>query len=319
MGCSRIRYRNGMPMEFRSLRYFAVTAEEGHITRAAERLGMQQPPLSRHMKALERELGVQLFRRKARGVELTDAGHALLQASRDILPRVQRAVEATQRTAQGEQGQVRVGAAPTAPFHAFVPRVIRAFREAFPRVTLTIEESLSSDLFQRLREDQIDVAFYRSAPADGVGLKLDPLLNEPMVMAVPMGNPLIKSARQAKLSLRAFANETFIVYGRRLGPGLYDATIAACHEAGFSPRLGQEAPRIVSTLNLVAAGLGVAMVPASLQHMRVDGVRYFPLSGPVQPKALLAIASRRGDPSASVRQFLKLVSRMAAVSPGLHN
>ena len=307
-----------MAMEFRSLRYFVVTAEEGHITRAAERLDMQQPPLSRAIKALERELGVQLFRRKARGVELTDAGNTLLQASRDILPRVQRAVEATQRTAQGEQGQVRIGAAPTAPFHAFVPRVIRAFREAFPRVTLTLEESLSNDLFQRLRDDQIDIAFYRSAPADGAGLKLDPLLTEPMVMAVPTSNPLVKSARRSKLSLRAFAEETFIVYGRRLGPGLYDATIAACHEAGFSPRLGQEAPRIVSTLNLVAAGLGVAMVPASLQHMRVDGVRYCPLSGPVQPKALLAVASRRNDPSASVRQFLKLVARMVPASSRPH-
>lgn len=97
-----------------------------------------------------------------------------------------------------------------------------------------------------------------------------------------------------------------------LGPGLYDATIAACHEAGFSPRLGQEAPRIVSTLNLVAAGLGVALVPASLQHMRVDGIRYCALRGPVQPKALLAIASRRGDPSAAVRQFLKQISRTPA-------
>ena len=180
-------------MEFRSLRYFAVTAEEGHITRAAERLDMQQPPLSRQIKALERELGVQLFRRKARGVELTDAGNTLLQASRDILPRVQRAIEATQRTAQGEQGQVRIGAAPTAPFHSFVPRVIRAFRETFPRVTLTLEESLSNDLFQRLRDDEIDIAFYRSAPADGAGLKLDPLLHEPMIMAVPKGNPLAKS------------------------------------------------------------------------------------------------------------------------------
>lgn len=193
-----------------------------------------------------------------------------------------------------------------------MPRVIRAFREAFPRVTLTLEESLSNDLFQRLRDDQIDVAFYRSPPADGAGLKLDPLLTEPMVMAVPIANPLAKPARRSKLSLRAFAEETFIVYGRRLGPGLYDATIAACHEAGFSPRLGQEAPRIVSTLNLVAAGLGVAMVPASLQHMRVDGVCYCPLNGPVQPKALLAVASRRNNPSASVRQFLKLVARTAA-------
>jgi DNA-binding transcriptional LysR family regulator len=300
-----------MAMELRHLRYFAVTAEEGHITRAAERLDMQQPPLSRQIKALERELGVQLFRRKARGVELTDAGGTLLQAARDILPRVQRAIEATQRTAKGEQGQVRIGAAPTAPFHSFVPRVIRAFRDAFPRVTLTLEESLSHDLFQRLRADDIDVAFYRSPPADGAGLKLEPLLHEPMIMAVPKGNPLAKSAGRSGLYLRAFADETFIVYGRRLGPGLYDATIAACHEAGFSPRLGQEAPRIVSTLNLVAAGLGVAMVPASLQHMRVEGVRYCVLRGPVQPKALLAIASRRGDPSAAVQQFLKVIGQMA--------
>jgi DNA-binding transcriptional LysR family regulator len=179
-------------------------------------------------------------------------------------------------------------------------------------VTLTLEESLSGDLFQRLRDDQIDVAFYRSPPADGAGLKLEPLLQEPMIMAVPKGNPLVKSASRSGLSLRAFADETFIVYGRRLGPGLYDSTIAACHEAGFSPRLGQEAPRIVSTLNLVAAGLGVAMVPASLQHMKVDGVRYCPLKGPVQPKALLAIASRRGAPSATVQRFLSLVTREAA-------
>src|SRR3954451_11621751 len=176
-----------MAMEFRSLRYFSVTAEEGHITRGAERLGMQQPPLSRAIKALERELGVQLFRRNARGVELTDAGNTLLQASRDILPRVQRAIEAAQRTAKGEQGQVRIGAAPTAPFNAFVPTVIRAFREAFPRVTLTLEESLSNDLFQRLRNEQIDVAFYRSPPADLAGLTLAPLLQEPMIMAVPRG------------------------------------------------------------------------------------------------------------------------------------
>jgi len=172
--------------------------------------------------------------------------------------------------------------------------------------------ALNNSPVQRLREDQIDIAFYRSAPADGAGLKPAPPLNGPMIMAIPKGNPNAKSIGSSGLPLRAFADETFIVYGRRLGPGLYDATITACHQAGFSPRLGQEAPRIVSTLNLVAAGLGVAMVPASLQQMRLEGVRYCPLRGPVQPKALLAVASRRGDPSAAVQQFLKLVTRMAA-------
>ena len=301
-------------MDLRQLRYFVATAEEGHITRAAERLKMEQPPLSRQIKALERELDVQLFRRKARGVELTDAGRALLDSARDVLARVERSVETTQRTARGEEGQVRVGAAPTAPFHAFVPRIIRSFREAFPRVTLTLEESLSHDLFSRLRNEQIDVAFYRSEPADPAGLVITPLLHEPMMMAVPKGHPLAKAARPG-LALKAFADETFIVYGRRLGPGLYDSTIAACHAAGFSPRLGQEAPRIVSTLNLVAVGLGVAMVPASLQHMRVDGVRYCRLKGAIQPTALLGVASRRGDPSAAVRQFVRLVTQAAAGLP----
>lgn len=304
-----------MAMELRYLRYFVAVAEEGHITRAAERLNMQQPPLSRQIKALERELKAQLLRRKARGVELTDAGRALLESAREILARVERSVEVTQRTARGEEGQVHIGAAPTAPFHAFVPRIIRSFREAFPRVTLTLEESLSHDLFARLRNEQIDVAFYRSPPADPAGLSITPLLDEPMVMAIPKGHSLAKAARDG-IALKAFAAETFIVYGRRLGPGLYDSTIAACHAAGFSPKLGQEAPRIVSTLNLVAVGLGVAMVPESLQHMRMDGVRYRRLKGAIQPTALLGVASRRGDPSATVRQFVRLVTQAAESLPG---
>jgi len=301
---------HGYGMDLRQLRYFVTTAEEGHITRAAERLKMEQPPLSRQIKSLERELDVLLFRRKPRGVELTDAGRTLLESARDILGRVDRAIEVTQRTAQGQEGQVRLGAAPTAPFHPFVPRLIRSFREAFPGVILTLEESLSHDLFARLRNEQIDIAFYRSAPSDVEGLSLSPLLYEPMVMAVPSGNPLAKGTRGG-IPLTRFADETFIVYGRRLGPGLYDATIAACHAAGFSPRLGQEAPRIVSTLNLVAAGLGVAMVPASLQHMRMDGIQYRSLSGRIKPKAFLGVASRRGESSAAVRQFLGVATRAA--------
>ena len=128
-------------MELRHFRYFVAVAEEAHVSRAAERLGIQQPPLSRQIKALEQELGVQLFRRKPRGVALTEAGRTLLENVRPILMRVDRAVETTQRSARGEEGQVRVGVAPTAPFHPFVPRVIRAFSEAFARVALTLEES----------------------------------------------------------------------------------------------------------------------------------------------------------------------------------
>src|SRR3954454_12487341 len=129
-----------MAMELRHLRYFVAVAEEGHVTRAAERLGMQQPPLSQQIKAIERELRVQLFRRKARGVELTECGRVLLEQGRLVLERLDHAILLTRRVARGEQGRLCVGIAPTGPFHPFVPRVVRAFREAHPLVSVSLEE-----------------------------------------------------------------------------------------------------------------------------------------------------------------------------------
>jgi DNA-binding transcriptional LysR family regulator len=297
-------------LELRHLRYFIAVAEEGHITRAAERLGMQQPPLSQQIRALERELDVQLFRRKPRGVELTDAGRALLSDANAILAHIQHAFATTRRTARGEQGRITVGFTSSAPFHPFVPRVIRAFREAFPLVSLTLEESGTTELVQDLREERVDAAFVRTAVSDPAGLTLDALLDEAMVVALPSEHGLAEEDGSG-LTLRRLAGETFIVYRRHSGPGLYDAIIAACHAAGFSPLVGQEAPRIVSTLNLVAAGLGLSIVPASLRRMHMDGVTYRDLTGDAQPSAPLLLATRRGDVSPAVRQFLTLVRRTA--------
>src|SRR5215211_6011611 len=152
-GHGKIHISVDMNMELRHLRYFIAVAEEGHITRAAERLGMQQPPLSQRIKAIERELDVQLFRRKARGVELTEAGRVFLDNARAMLTQNERAIESTRRTARGEQGRLCMGITPTGSFHPFVPRVIRAFREAFPLVNLTLEECLSPELLDRLRNE----------------------------------------------------------------------------------------------------------------------------------------------------------------------
>jgi DNA-binding transcriptional LysR family regulator len=300
-----------MAMELRHLRYFIAVAEEGHITRAAERLGMQQPPLSQRIKSIERELDVQLFHRKARGVELTDAGRVFLDNARAMLAQHEHTLEATRRTARGEQGRLCVGVTPTGPFHPFVPRVIRAFREAFPLVSLILEECLTPDLLKRLRNEQMDAAFLRTPMAEPEDLVINSLLEEPMVVALPSAHALAQNDGDAVLSLKDLAGETFIVYARQHGPGLYDATTAACLKAGFSPRLGQEAPRITSALSLVAAGLGISAVPASMQRMIMDGVAYRRLKGPNQPKAVLNLASRRGDPSAVVRHFLSLVKRAA--------
>lgn len=157
-------------MQLRHLRYFIAVAEEGHITRAAERLGMQQPPLSQQIKAIEKEMDVQLFRRKPRGVDLTDAGRAFLGDARAILARLNGAFETTRRIARGEQGRISLGVSPTTPFHPFVPRVIRAFREAYPLVSVTLEEWTNNDLVEHLRNERIDAAFIRMPPPMPRGL-----------------------------------------------------------------------------------------------------------------------------------------------------
>ena len=237
-------YFVGMEMELRHLRYIIAVAEEGHITRAAERLGMQQPPLSRQIKAIEREIDVQLFRRKPRGVELTDAGRAFLDGARAMFANLDQTLESTRRTARGEQGQITVGFTDGAALHPLVPRVIRKFRKSFPLVAATLAEGFPHDLIERMRNDQIDVAFIRTALADPEGLAIEPLLQEAMVVALPSGHALARrgNGSDTALSLKALAGETFILYGRAHEPrfrrGQHEAMIVACQAAGFSPRVG---------------------------------------------------------------------------------
>jgi DNA-binding transcriptional LysR family regulator len=173
-----------MSLELRHLRYFIAVAEERHITRASERLGMQQPPLSQQIKALEQYLGVKLFDSKARGVELTDAGLVFLEDARRMLSLLDDATETTRRTARGAQGRICVGVTPTVPFHPFVQQVIRNFRDAFPMVALTLEENFSHNLMH-MQHGRIDVAFYRERVMDTEGLTVTPLLQEPMLVALP--------------------------------------------------------------------------------------------------------------------------------------
>ena len=266
---------------------------------------------------MERELDVVLFRRKPRGVD-TDAGRAFLDHARATLAQFDHTFEVTRRTARGEQGRIGVGIAPTSPFHPFVPRVIRAFREAYPLVSLTLEECPSIELVERLRNERIDVGFLRTIFADPEGLVIDSLMEEVLVVALPSGHVLAQSDGEgdAAISLKALAGETFIIQGSQLRSGFYASTIAACHAAGFTPRIGPEASRIASTLNLVSVGLGISLVPASLQRMHIDGVTYRRLKGgPNQPRHPLNLASRRGDSSAVVRHFLNLVKRAAKDFP----
>ncbi|MBM3649767.1 MAG: LysR family transcriptional regulator [Alphaproteobacteria bacterium] len=295
-------------MELRHLRYFAAVAREGHITRAAERLGIQQPPLSQQIKALEREIGAPLLVRHPRGVALTDAGRSFLADAEAVLAAVDRAALHARRTARGETGRIAVGFTTSAPFHPLVARAIRAFRSERPDVSFVLEETGSAELLAGLRQERLDIAFVRSGLADTDGLAVHALLQEDMAAALPARHRL---ARQPRLTLKDLAAETFILYRRPDGRGLYDLIVAACAEAGFSPHVGQEAPRIVSTLNLVAAGLGITIVPASLSRLPLEGVSYRPLKGRPALKVPLSLACRADEHSAATLGFIDLVRRLA--------
>jgi DNA-binding transcriptional LysR family regulator len=296
-------------IELRRLRYLVAVAEEGHITRAAERLGIQQPPLTRQIRSLEEELGVTLFERLPRGVQLTEAGRAVVEEARDVLARAERIHETAQRAARGEQGRLAVGYTSSSAFHPFVTQQIRTFREARPGVLLGLVEDGTPELVQGLRDERLDAAFVRSTSNDISGLTLDLLLEEKMAAAVPAGHPL--SRHQGKVALADLAEETFVFYRRPSGPGLYDAIMAACLAAGFSPNIGQEASRMASSLSLVASGLGVSIVPASMQRMNVEGVAFVRLKGTRGLTAPLLLATRKRDRATLVDRFRREVRAAA--------
>jgi DNA-binding transcriptional LysR family regulator len=299
-----------MAIDLTDLRCFVAVAEEGHVTRAAERLGMQQPPLSTRIKLLETKLDIQLFRRKPRGMELTDAGRSLFQDAKDLLARLDAAVASSRSIARGQQGALRIAIAPTAPFHPFVPRSIRAFRSAHPLVSVSITEGLSNEVQRDLMQKQSDVAFVRVARLEEQQLSVDLLFAEPLIAAMPRSHRLVRESRGALSSLKSLQADAFVLYGPP-GTGLYDETLRACAKAGFVPTIGQHAPRIASTLGFVAAGMGVALVPESMRHVRVDGVAYRRLPASVDAKAMLGLATRRHDPSAVVQNFVRLVKQTA--------
>jgi len=292
-------------MELRHLRYFVAVAEELHFTRAAERLGIKQPPLSLQIRQLETELGTRLFRRLTRGIEITESGAQLLDDARRILDQVERAKAGLQSRARGETGRLHVGFAGATYFQPRVPAIVRAYRERYPGVLLSPHQSNTPLLVAGLRGGEIDVAFIRPPISDGEGLAMLLLVEEPMLVVLPAAHPL---ASRGAVPVAALAQETVILFPRAIGPGLYDAIIGACQRAGFSPRLGQEAPQIPSIVYMVAAGFGVSIVPQSTDQIRAEGVRYLPIEGE-GPRASIGLAYRRDDHSPAVRNFVELARR----------
>jgi DNA-binding transcriptional LysR family regulator len=292
-------------MELRHLRYFIVTAEELHFTRAAQRIGIAQPPLTKQIKALEAELGVQLFERQPGQVKLTSAGEVFLDEARGILDHVTKAIVRSRSTAKGMIGRLSVGMTESASFHPVVTSVLQRFCARFPEVQLSLDEARSIQLVQALRQERIDAAFVRLPIAMDDAIRFQLISSEPMVVAVPRGHAL---ARRKSVALVDLSAEPFVLYPRTSRFGLSDAIVSACEAEGFSPVVVQNAPQISSTINLVAGSLGITIVPQCMSKSRSDAVRYLPLRDSTL-HATLGVAYRAGSESMlpSLRNLLALV------------
>jgi DNA-binding transcriptional LysR family regulator len=296
-------------MELRHLRYFLAVAEELNFTRAAKRLNIAQPPLTQQIKALEAEIGVTLFDRTGYRVELTDAGRSFVPQVARILADVRNAVLIAKRAAAGEVGHVRVGFTESASFNPLVTAAFRNFRTAYPEVEVSLEESPTTVLAAALREGRIDAAFVRPPLRTAEGITLHMIDEEEMVVALSSGHPL---APRKDLETKDLADETFVLYPRAERPGLADTVIAACEKAGFTPKVKQYTPQLSSTINLVAASLGVSIVPRSMQGLQPNAVTYKRLRDQ-RLTALLGIAHRTSESSAPVMRFIE--TARAAVRP----
>jgi len=295
-------------MELRHLRYFLAVAEELHFGRAATRLGIAQPPLSRQIRDLERELGTALFSRVKRRVQLTHAGRAFLAEARLTLAQADHARRTAQRAARGEVGWLRLGFVEAATYSGILPDVLGVFRMHVPNVGLDLFEMSSVQQAEALRDGRIELGIMHSPPHDAAQwLQLERMLKDRMVAALPRGHRL---AAQPRIALRALAPEPFLMFRRPSGPGLYDRVIAACQAAGFSPSVAQEAGQIQTLVGLVAAGVGVALVPGSLAQLRRPGVVYRPLSGAPVDMGMWA-AWRTGDESPVRERFVRALRAVA--------
>ena len=262
-------------MELRHLRYFVAVAEELHFGRAAERLHIAQPPLSRQIRDLERELGTPLFERVARGVELTAASRAFLPEARLTLAQAERAKRTAQRAAQGEIGRLRVGFAEAATYSRILPDVLGFFRMHLPLIGLSLFEMDSAHQEDAFRDGRIDLGLLQSPPADADRwLRVEQVYRDALVAAVPETHRL---AGRTRISLGDLAAESFVLFPRAVDPALYDKIIARCRSAGFSPHLVQEAAGWHTLAGLVGAGVGVAFVPQSLSKIKRPGVVYRPV------------------------------------------
>lgn len=300
-------------MELRHLRYFVAVADAGHMTRAARQLGIQQPPLSQQIRALEQRLGVALFTRHPKGVSLTAAGRQFLAEARCILDGVAAMEQRMASVARGLRGVLAVGFTSSAAAHAFAPRVLRACRREHPDIDLQLSENNAAELTDSVAAGQVHCAFLRVPVARPAGVAFEELQREPVVLALPIDHPLaVRYGAGDTVPWSALQDQPIILVRRPRAPGLYANLLNLLDREGIRIRVQAEVPRMMTNINLVAAGSGISVVPASMHGAHPRSVAYRRLPPDPGLQAPLTIAFRTDDDPIVKRTFLALARRLAA-------
>ena len=300
-----ISFGNRITVDYRQLRYFIAVAEELSFSKAARRLHMSQPPLSLQVAAMERELGTRLLDRTRRRVELTQAGLVFLEQARASLAQLERAAEMARRAGQGQAGELRIAFTGSVPMHSAFPRLLSAFRKWSPLARVQLAHMATGHQLQALSDRRIDVGILRPSrnfepPAQ---LRLLPLWTDELRAVLPEYHRL--AARRGPVPAAALASEPFILFPRELGCGLHEQVLTVCNRAGFAPNLVQEAREGATIIGLVAAGLGVSLLPDSYEKTGIPGVVHRRLDA-AEARGRLYLAHRTGDTSPLVRRFVEL-------------
>lgn len=292
-------------MDLRHLKYFIAVAEEQNIGRAAVRLHMSQPPLTRQIQQLEDELGVQLFIRTPRGMELTSTGKLFLEEARNIYSIIEQAMERTQLAGQGKLGRLDIATFGSGILDT-IPKLLLAFRKNYPDVKIVLHTMNKNEQIEALLQRRISLGFNRMlTPTPGISAEL--ISNEPLLLAINEDNPLSK---EAEITLHSLIDQPFILFPTSGRPSFADKVVGLCQQAGFTPQISQEVEDVVTAISLVASGFGVCIVSETTSILALTGVIYRPLRHlPENARIDLSCIFRSDDKSPLVAAFLSEIRK----------
>lgn len=298
-----------MNIELRHLRYFVAVAEELHFGRAAARLNISQPPLSQQIQALEQQIGARLLARTNRSVGLTAAGKQFLADSRQILGQVDEAAARAARLHHGETGELRLGFTSSAPFISAVSETLSSFRRVYPDVHIQTREINTREQITPLNEGSLDLGLMRNTPLPDT-LAWQCILREPLLAMIHREHPL---AAKPVVTLAELAQEPFVFFDPHVGTGLYDDILGLMRRYGLAPVIAQEVGEAMTIIGLVAAGLGVSILPASFRRVQLSEMRWVPIAEPDAVSEMWLVWPKHHELSAAAQRFKM---QLITASPG---